>query len=49
MLFQAINIGDVCVIITFVSEKQVHSGKVKLFSEIEPFLLRFCFPFSSAF
>ena len=35
--FQAINIGDVHVIITIVSTKQVYNGKVKLFNENEPF------------
>ena len=31
---QAINIGDVHVIITLVSAKQVYNGKVKVFNEI---------------
>ena len=44
-LLQAIDIDDVLVIITIVSAKQVYSGKVKLFNEIEPFRLRFRFPF----
>ena len=37
--FRVINIGDVCVIMTIVLAKQVYSGKVKLFNEIEPFCL----------
>ena len=32
-----INIGDIHVIITFVSAKQVYNGKVKPFNEKEPF------------
>ena len=49
VLFQAINIGDVHVIITLVSAKQVYSGKVKLFNKIEPFHLQFCFHFAPPF
>ena len=48
--FQVINIGDIHIIITLVSVKQVYNRKVKLFNEIEPFRLWFCFhsvlPFS---
>ena len=39
---QAINTGNIYVIITLVSAKQVYNGKVKLFNEIEPFRSRFC-------
>ena len=33
-LLQEINVGDVCVIITVVSAKQVYNGRVNLFCEI---------------
>ena len=35
-----IDIGNVLVIITIVSVKQVYNGKVKLFNEIEPLHFR---------
>ena len=48
-LLQVINIGDVHVIITLLSAKQVYSGRVKLFNEIEPVCSCVHFPVCSAF
>ena len=48
-LSRAIDIGNVLVISTIVFAKQVYNGKVKLFSEIELFRLRFNIPFHSGF
>ena len=44
----AIDEGDVLVIITFVSAKQIYNGKVNLFNKIElhiPFAILFSIPF----
>ena len=57
VLSQTIDIGDVYVIITIISAKQVfanqvYNGKVKLFKEIElhiPFASPFSIPFHSSF
>ena len=40
VLLQIITIGNVHVIITVVSAKQVYNGEVKLFNKIKPFHLR---------
>ena len=54
VLSQTIDIGDIYVIITIISAKQVfanqvYNGKVKLFKEIELFHLQVHFPFHSSF
>ena len=47
-LSSAIDVGYGLVIITIVSAKQVYNDKTKLLNEIEPFCLRFHFPFLPA-